>query len=94
MATTTKHSAQCGVHHHHDDDHAIGDHAREIGRGSTPTRASNLAYGTPRPPQASAGGSGGGRGALVPGGLVQGQIERKLKPATTSVPCRFHPPPA
>ena len=27
------HQAQCpvGVHHHHDGDHAIGDHAREIG---------------------------------------------------------------
>ena len=35
--------------------------------GSTPTRGSDLAYGTPRPPQASAGASGGGRGALVPG---------------------------
>ena len=35
--------------------------------GSTPTRGSDLAYGAPRPPQASAGASGGGRGALVPG---------------------------
>jgi len=35
--------------------------------GSTPTRGSDLAYGTPGPPQASAGASGEGRGALVPG---------------------------
>jgi len=36
--------------------------------GSTPTRGSDLsAYDAPRPPQASAGASAGGGGALVPG---------------------------
>ena len=35
--------------------------------GSNPTRGSDLAYGTPRPPQESTGASGGGGGALVPG---------------------------
>jgi hypothetical protein len=45
--------------------------------GSTPTRGSDLAYGTPRPPHASAGASGVGRGALVPGNVFSFSAHRR-----------------
>ena len=66
MATTTKHSAQLAcITTTTTTMQPATMHAKS--GGGTPTLASNLAYGTPRPPQTGAGASGGGWGALVPG---------------------------
>ena len=49
--------------------------------GSTPTRGSDHAYGAPIPPQASAGASGGGGGALVPGTVFSFSAHRRQSQA-------------